>query len=223
MAFKMNKAAFSFGKGTGSSRLTKTPLYKLDSPDEFPIMGDEKNKMDKIAREMYDGEPNADMDAVVATPKMEEKRNKKKEREANKKAKEEKRDNKKLARLDKKKARIEFGKDSDEFKAADANLDSKKTGQNKIKAKVEETKGKVKAKVEDIKTNVKDTVGKVKKKYTKSDEEKELKQKQNLAKLKRKNSKKYKALEDASKMAASSFTKNPSAAVAMGAGKKMKK
>jgi hypothetical protein len=192
MAFKMNKAAFNFGKGTGSSRLTKTPLYKS------PPMGSEGptlDELDEIAKKRFTGEPKADMDAVVVTPKMEEKRDKKNKREK-------KRKDKRLARIKKKEI---------------------KTGKQKVKAKVKKVKSDIVAKVDDIKANVKDTVGKVKKKYTKSDEEKELKQKQNLAKLKRKNPEKYKALEDASKMAASSFTKNPSAAIAMGAGKKMKK
>jgi hypothetical protein len=214
MAFKMNKAAFNFGKGTGSSRLTKTPLYKS------PPMGSEGptlDELDEIAKKRFTGEPKADMDAVVVTPKMEEKRDKKNKREK-------KRKDKRLARIKKKEMKIRHdGKDSDEYKKASEELEALKTGKQKVKAKVKKVKSDIVAKVDDIKTNVKDTVGKVKKKYTKSDEEKELKQKQNLAKLKRKNPEKYKALEDASKMAASSFTKNPSAAIAMGAGKKMKK
>ena len=63
MAFKMNKAAFNFGKGTGSSRLTKTPLYKS------PPMGSEGptlDELDEIAKKRFTGEPKADMDAVVA-------------------------------------------------------------------------------------------------------------------------------------------------------------
>ena len=145
MAFKMNKAAFSFGKGTGSSRLTKTHLYKS------PPMGSEGptlDELDEIAKKRFTGEPKADMDAVVVTPKMEEKRDKKKKRE-------DKRKNKKLARLDKKKARVEFVKDSDEFKAADAKLDSQKTGQNKVKAKAQEIKTNVKSKVDETKGKVK--------------------------------------------------------------------
>ena len=195
MAFKMNKAAFNFGQGTGSA-LTKSPLTKsppmgseADQRREAKLMeeGPTKN-YDKTRGKVTKGEVGPE---IVATPKMEEKRDKKKEKEAKKKAREEKRDNKKLARLDKKKARIEFGKDSDEFKAADAKLDSQKTGQNKVKAKVEETKSKVKEKVGEVKANVKSKVEDIKKKYTKSDEEKELEQKQNLAKLKRKNPEKY--------------------------------
>lgn len=187
MAFKMNKAAFNFGKGTGSSRLTKTPLYKS------PPMGSEADQR-REAKLMKEGPAvSGEMDAVVVTPKMEEKRDKKK-------AREKKRKDKKLARLDKKKARVEFGKDSDEFKAADANLDSKKTGQNKAKAKAQEIKTNVTNKVNETVGKVKGKVDELKTKHTKSDEEKQLKQKQNLAKLKRKNPEKYAKLEAASKI-----------------------
>lgn len=206
MAFKMNKAAFNFGQGTGSA-LTKSPLTRQDDIQEYDKKMEEREaklmeegptkNYDKTSGKVTKGEVGPE---IVVTPKMEEKRDKKKEKEAKKKAREEKRDNKKLARLDKKKARIEFGKDSDEFKAADAKLDSQKTGQNKVKAKVEETKGKVKAKVEETKDKVNKTVDKVKDKvdelktkHTKSDEEK-------LLKLKRKNPEKYAKLKAATKI-----------------------
>lgn len=177
MAFKMNKSAFNFGQGTGSA-LTKSPLTKS------PPMGSEADQR-REAKLMEEGPAvSGEMDAVVVTPKMEKKREKKKEKEANKKAREDKRKNKQLARLKKKEMKIVHGgKDSAEYKEASEALEALKTGKQKVKAKVEETKGKVKAKVEDIKTNVKDAVGKVKDKakdlksrITKSDEEKALKE-----------------------------------------------
>lgn len=191
MAFKMNKAAFSFGQGTGSA-LTKSPLTKS------PPMGSEADQRREAKLTKEGPAVSGEMDAVVVTPKMQEKREKEKEKEANKKAREEKRKNKKLARLDKKKARVEFGKDSEEFKEADEWLDAHKTGQNKVKAKVKETKGKVKAKVEETRDKVNKTVDKVKDKakdlksrITKSDEEKALKEQykknKKKAKTKRKN------------------------------------
>ena len=189
----MNRAAFNFGQGTGSA-LTKSPLTRQDDIQEYD------RKMEEREAKLMEQGPAVpgEMEAVVVTPKMEEKRDKKKEKEAKKKAKDEKRKNKKLARIDKKRARVEFGKDSKEFKEADEWLDAHKTGQNKIKAKVGEAKDKVNETVDKIKTgvgeakaSVKGKVDKIKTKYTKSDEEKKLKAAEDLAKLKRKNPEKY--------------------------------
>ena len=122
--------------------------------------------------------PKTDMDAVTVTAKKGKGSKKKK-------------DDKTISKAEYKIAKVQHsqGKISDEELAAKKKAKKgSQTGREKIRTKTRKIKS-------DVTKKIKDT----KKKFTKSDEEKKLKEKTKLAKLKRKNPKKYAALEQASK------------------------
>ena len=143
---------WSAGHGTGSALKKAAPFKDLSSPPMGSEGGPSEDELERIAQERFTGDPKADMDAAVVTPKMQEKRDKKKKRE-------DKRKNKQLARLEKKKAKIMHGKDSEEYKKQKENLESLKTGKQKVKAKVQKVKDDVKTKVEDTKKKIKTKIG----------------------------------------------------------------